>query len=376
MGNFIEFWDSLGYNGYFFIAVVVLFLGHVVYSIYRSVVVLSKPKIVSEFREQGVSVIITSNNRADSLKENLESFLNQDYPNFEVIVVDECSEDDTQDVLAGFQQRYPNLRTTRIFPDTKFHCTKKLAINIGVLAATHDILLFSEINCTPASPNWVRTMQSYFDSNTAVVIGYTNYLVGSAKVCMRRYFRFCRFLKMLLLVKSGTNVLGDGSNMAYRKRYYIEKRGFSRNSQIYMGYDSEMVKELSEKGGVRVVKDQGAYMWINDNRKKTWTEDISYYYANKRDWSLYTCFKADLDTGIKYLFYILSFYLYFSGVFPNYLIMLVVLTFLIDIITVNVYLKHLYQTKLFLTSFIVNIIGFIYRWYYIVYSIFTSKKWR
>lgn len=75
----------------------------------------------------------------------------QAYDKFEVIVVDECSEDDTQDVLAEIQKDYPQLRSTRIFPDTKFRFTKKLAINIGVLAAKYDILLFSEINCRPAT---------------------------------------------------------------------------------------------------------------------------------------------------------------------------------------------------------------------------------
>ena len=62
----------------------------------------------------------------------------QAYDNFEVIVVDECSEDDTQDVLTEIQKDYPQLRCTRIFPDTKFRFTKKLAINIGVLAAKHE----------------------------------------------------------------------------------------------------------------------------------------------------------------------------------------------------------------------------------------------
>lgn len=79
------------------------------------------------------------------MKENLCFFLEQDYPDFEVIVVDECSEDNTQEVLAEMQQKYPHLRTTRIFPETKFRSTKKIAINIGILAARHDILLFLKL---------------------------------------------------------------------------------------------------------------------------------------------------------------------------------------------------------------------------------------
>ncbi|RHV90014.1 glycosyl transferase family 2, partial [Odoribacter sp. OF09-27XD] len=48
----------------------------------------------------------------------------------------------------------------------------------------------------------------------------------------------------------------------------------------------------------------------------------------------------------------------------------------IDFITINIYLKHLKQKKLFLISLFVSSVGFLYRWYYNIYSIFTSKKWR
>lgn len=376
MGNFAEFWDSLGVFSYLLVAVLVLFCIHLIFVIYRSVVFLAKREPAPQKTPEGVSVIITSNNKADYLKENLEAFLTQDYPEFEVIVVDECSEDSTQDVLAEFQKKYSNLRITRIFPDTKFHCTKKLAINIGVLAASYDILLFSEINCTPQSKNWIGTMQSRFDQNTAVVIGFTNYAFHNEKISFRRFFRFSRFLKMVMMVRSKAFVLGDGCNMAYRKKYYIEKRGFSKNSQIYMGYDYDMVKSLSEKGKVKVIQDADAFIQINDIRKKTWTEDFSYYYATKREWAPWTICLSDFDAVVKFLFYILAICLIFSGILHKYIFIFVLLAFLMDIVTINVYLRHLYQKKLFLTSLTVSTVGFLYRWYYNVYSIFTSKKWR
>ena len=376
MMSFGEFWAGLGYNRYFLIGVAVLFACHLIYVIYRSVVVLSKRNAPSSSREQGVSVIITSNNKAQFLKKNLEAFLTQDYNNYEVIVVDECSEDETQDFLADMQQKYPHLRTTRIFPDTKFRNTKKIAINIGILAARYDVLLFSEIACVPATKNWVKTMQSYFDQNTAVVLGFANYKAG--KECSRiyRYFRFLRFLRTMLLIKGGMYVIGDGYNMAYRKSYYMEKRGFSKNSQIYLGYDSEMVKELSKKGEVKVVKDVEARVVIEDCRKKFCQEDCMYYYAVKRTWPLGVQLRVSVDFIVLFLLYAISGYLLLTGVLHKYIAMLILLTFLMDFIVINVYLKHLTQKKLFLTSFTVNTLGFIFQWYYNFYSIFTAKKWR
>lgn len=376
MENLIGFWGSLGPGRYVLLLCVILFIIHLINVIYRTVAVCRKEKPVVKEELPGVSVVITANNKADALRKNLSYFLEQHYPVFEVIVVDECSEDETQDVLSDLQQQYPNLRTTRIFPDTKFRNTKKLAINIGILAARYDVILFSEINCRPLSGQWVESIASYFSPDTAVVLGYANYRDGKEKISFRRMFRFLRYLKMYMLVKGGKYVLGDGCNMAYRKNLYLRRKVFSKNSQSYAGYDNEIVKALSEIGKIRVAKKNTTFVEINDDRKKTCMEDFTYYYFNKRRWSLPIKLKADADTFLRFAFYVLSFYLIYVKILQFYIIAGVFLTFLIDFIVINVYLKHLGQKKLFLTSFIVSSIGFLYRWYYNVNSIFTNKKWR
>ena len=132
MNNFIEFWENLGENKYLFLFAGVFFLYHLVSVLYKCLLICSKEKKIPQEEKEGVSVIITSNNRAEELRKNLPYFLNQEDTNFEVIVVDECSEDETQEVLTEMQKKYSQLRTTRIFPETKFRSTKKLAINIGI----------------------------------------------------------------------------------------------------------------------------------------------------------------------------------------------------------------------------------------------------
>lgn len=376
MNNWFSYWENLGDYRYMVGLFVLLFIFHLIYVIYQSIIICRKEKGMMSGEPEGVSVVLTANNKADCLRENLEYFLKQDYPSYEVIVVDECSEDETQDVLAEMQQKFPHLRTTRIFPDTKFRNTKKLAINIGILAAHYDIVLFSEMNCRPASEHWISTMQSYFTPDTAVVIGYANYVTGKEKVSVRRLFRFMRFLKNILLIRQKCFVLGDGFNMGYRKKFYLARKVFSKNSQSYFGYDNEIVKMLSSLGKVRIAKNMQASVIINDLRKKTWKEDFTYYYFNKRKWSLSALCKADVNTHLRMLFYVLGYLLIFTKVLCNFTLICVSLTFLIDFIVINAYLRHLEQRKLFLTSFIISSIGFLYRWYYNVYSIFTNKKWR
>ncbi|MCX4290916.1 MAG: glycosyltransferase [Odoribacter sp.] len=376
MDRFIGFWESLGYNGYLLLVCAGLFLFRLINIIYCTVLVCRKEKSFSKNGKTGVSLIITANNKAEELKENLDYFLSQDYAPYEVIVVDECSEDDTQDVLVEMQQKHPALRTTRIFPDTKFRSTKKLAINIGILAARYDIVLFAEINSRPLSGSWVKAMASYFTPDTAVVLGYANYAAEKEKINFHRMYRFLRYLKMLLLVKGKSYVLGDGYNMAYRKSLYLTSKVFSRNSQSYAGYDNEIVRALSKAGKVKVAKNKNTFIEIKDSRKKTRSEDFTYYCFNRRRWELPVKLRANADNFLRMVFYILSFYLINVKILQNYMVIGVLLTFLMDFVTLNIYLKHLKQKKLFLTSFIISSIGFLYRWYYNVNSIFTNKKWR
>lgn len=376
MNDFVEFWGSLGYNKFFLVLMILTFAGHIIFLIYRGVILMSGKKQNPHGREEGVSVIITCSNKAELIRKNLEAFLTQDYPEYEVVLVDECSEDETQDILSELQQKYPHLKTTRIFPDTKFRRTKKIAINIGVLAAQYDILLFSEIDCIPDSKNWIRVMQSYFDDNTAVILGYATYTPANTPLDIRKYFRFLWFWKMSVLVKNGINLIGNGYNMGYRKKYYLEKRGYTGNTQEYIGYDTEMVQVLSQKGSVKVVKDADARITIGENSKKVWEDDYSYYYATKRRWPVGVYLITNIDFTLEFLFYILSFYFLISVVWYKYIVIPVILTFLIDFIVINLCLRHLGQRKLFLTSLTVNTFGFVYKWYYSIYSIFTSKKWK
>ena len=376
MNSFVEFWNGLGGDKFLFILWISFFICHIILLLYRGSVLWSKKTSVKKEAEEGVSVIITCSNKAELLKQNLEAFLNQDYPRYEIIVVDECSEDETQELLSDFQKKYPHLKTSRIFPDTKFRRTKKIAINIGVLAAQYDVLLFSEINCRPESEHWIQSMQEAFEENTAVVLGYSNYSTAKANQGIRRYFRFLWFWKNMVLVRNGMNVTGNGYNMGYRKKYYLEKRGFSGNTQEYIGFDSDMVKALSPKGTVKVVKTKESRILIEEDSQKAWQDDYSYHYAGKRRWPWPVRLWSSADFIVEFCFYILAFYFILWLLLYKYTAILVILTFLIDLIVINIGLRHLGQRKLFITSLTVNTFGFIYKWYYCMYSIFTSKKWR
>lgn len=376
MNSFAEFCEGAGTGAYPLILPVSLFLCHIVLLLYRGSVMWSAGKFPCKNRREGVSVILTCANDGELLRKNLEAFLNQDYPDYEVIVVDDCSEDNTQDVLSDLQKRYAHLKTTRIFPGTKFRSTKKLAINIGVLAARNDILLFSEIGCRPGSRYWVREMESAFDDNTAVVVGCAVYPGDENIPGIRRYFRFLWFWKTMFLVRCGICVQGNGYNMGYRKKHYLEKRGFTGNTQEYIGFDSQMVKVLSQKGEVRVVGQKEARMQIVDESRKAWMDDCSYHYTGGRGWPWRAKLSGSADFIVEGGLYLSAFYSALSAQLWGCAVVIVILTFVMDMVVTNICLKQSGQKGLFMTSLCANIFGFAYKWYYYVYSMISGRKWR
>ncbi len=74
-----------------------------------------------------VSIVICAKNEAKNLEKYLPRILEQNYSEYEVVVVNDCSEDETEEVLKRYSLMYPRLRSTIIKEDEKFTHGKKLA---------------------------------------------------------------------------------------------------------------------------------------------------------------------------------------------------------------------------------------------------------
>ena len=77
-----------------------------------------------------------------TLKKHLPALLNHDYPEYEIVVVNDGSTDESDEVLKTFKNEYDHLYHTYIPEDVKYLSRKKLALTVGIKAAKHDILLF------------------------------------------------------------------------------------------------------------------------------------------------------------------------------------------------------------------------------------------
>lgn len=189
-----------------------------------------------------VSVIICARNEAANLERFLPAVLEQDYPSFEVIVVNDCSEDDSFDVLGGLLAKYSTLRVSSVSKDPKFTHNKKLAQFIGIKAALYDILLFTDADCMPESDKWLAGMVSNYSKGIEFVLGYGGYL--RTKGLLNRYLRYdCMFIasQYLGMAIRGIPYMGVGRNLSYLKAVFFRNRGFGIHNHLQSGDDDLFV---------------------------------------------------------------------------------------------------------------------------------------
>jgi poly-beta-1,6-N-acetyl-D-glucosamine synthase len=203
--------------------------------------------------KEPVSVIICARNEAENLRNFLPSVLKQDYPSYEVIVVNDCSEDSSYDVLGQLLIQFPHLRVSSINKDPKFTHNKKFAQFIGIKAAMNEILIFTDADCEPVSDKWLLYMTSNFDNNTDIVLGYGGYLTRAG--LLNKYIRYdSMFIAMQYIGMSikGIPYMGVGRNLAYRRSLFFRNKGFGTHNHVISGDDDLFVNSVASKANTNV----------------------------------------------------------------------------------------------------------------------------
>lgn len=236
-----------------------------------------------------VSIIVCAHDEEANLKTLVPLLLQQDYPDFEVVIVNDRSNDATYDWLLEETKRESRLRMVQVEETPSTMNAKKYALTLGIKAAKHEWLLLTDADCRPMEPSWIKTMSQAFTTETIFVLGYSPYTKSEGM--LNRFIRFETLLtgiQYIAFALMGNPYMGVGRNLAYRKSFFLNVKGFNTLLPITGGDDDLFVNRHSKAENTQVVIGKGAIVesapqttWKNFWNQKLRHLSVGKYYRFK-----------------------------------------------------------------------------------------------
>ncbi len=236
-----------------------------------------------------VSVIICAHNEKENLQALLPMLYSQLYKNFQIVIVDDASSDGTIDFLREEEKNHPNLKVVWIKYRPKHVQSKKFALTMGIKAAQHEKLVLTDADCRPDSDYWLTGMASKLENEVEFVLGYSPYQMD--KGLLNHFIRFETLHTGFLYISAalaGHPYMGVGRNLAYRKSYFLKKKGFYRIHHLVGGDDDLFVNRHACGSNTKVSIHKNTLMhsipkknWQAFYRQKVRHLGIGKYYKRK-----------------------------------------------------------------------------------------------
>lgn len=275
-----------------------------------------KEKKIIETEQKPVSIIICARDQAVNLKKNLPAFFEQDYSKFQVVVVNDASSDDTENILIHFEKDHPNFYHTFVPQGIQSVSAKKIAMTIGIKAAKYDQLIFTEAYCIPQSNHWLSSMARHFDEHCGIVLGFSTYIgmKGLLKQLVS-YDTLFMALQFMGFSEAGKPYMGIGRNLAYCKQLFFDNRGFASHLCLKSGDDDLFIGEIANRTNTQIeISPESKVLTKVHNVWRHWKDQKVNQLTNTYYYKSGTKFRIKLEEISRVLFYGLFLTLLIVGV--------------------------------------------------------------
>lgn len=193
-----------------------------------------------------ISLIIAARDEEENLKENLDLWLGQNHNSFEVIVVNDCSYDNTEYLLNEYQRKSQHLQIVSLEETKIFKGGKKHALFMAIKGAQFKRLLFTDADCKPGSKDWLALMNAQFTDQKEIVLGMgvykkekglLNYLIRMDTIQIA--------IQYLGTAARGIPYMGVGRNLAYKEQLFFEVGGFKKHIDLKWGDDDLFINQIA-----------------------------------------------------------------------------------------------------------------------------------
>lgn len=263
--------------GFAFCFLAVIVLVNLAYYLYFSKAAYIEQKSFKP-NHNPVSVIVCSKNEAENLMELVPQLLSQDHPNFEIILINDASTDDTRDVIEDFVAQHHHVHMVDVVNNETFWANKKYALTLGIKKAKNDHLVFIDADCRPASNKWLQLMSQPIEGNTSIVLGYGGYekVEKSVLNAVIRFETVLTAIQYLGYALRGNAYMGVGRNLAYTSKQFYDVSGFMSHMRIMGGDDDLFVNEAATNKNTAVRLETDSF--TSSKPKTTW----SHWFTQKK----------------------------------------------------------------------------------------------
>ena len=262
-----------------------------------------RPKLDEEL--EPVSIVLCARDAYEYLTELIPALLNQDYPNFEIVVVNDCSDDETEGYLKDLECREPRIKPVQLKQHLNFFNGKKFPLSMGIKSAQNDLIVLTECNCMPNNDQWLRSVVNKYNSHTEIVIGYSPFV--QKKSILNRIMRFDALQNGLLYLSAALGrhpYMGFGSNLSYRKELFYRNKGFISHYTTSVGDDDLFISQVANKKNTEVLIDpENAILTAPTSNFRLWMRQKSSRYSTISKYNTGARLYLSLFYASQFLFY-------------------------------------------------------------------------
>lgn len=256
--DFLDYqFNTVGF--YFAIILGIIILFQILYYliVYGRVAFFKENKLTTDEKQKytpSVSVVMCVKDDAYNLEKKLPIILEQEYPNFEVVVVNDASKDETEYVLRVLQEIYPNLNVVNLYNNVNGFLGKKYPLSLGIKSAKNEIILLTESDTMPLNYNWITTMVKGFKQKKDIVLGFTNFEQKPTFLnTLMHYENLTSAMNYLGNAILNNPYMGQGRNMAYKREFFFETGGFISQYNISVGDDDLFINKNANSKNTSVI---------------------------------------------------------------------------------------------------------------------------
>jgi glycosyltransferase involved in cell wall biosynthesis len=281
-----------------------------------------------------ISVIVCAKNEVINLKKLVPLLLEQHYNHYELVLINDASNDETLRVMKKFKENDSRITVVNVQNNEAFWGNKKYALTLGIKAATHEQLLFTDADCIPASKNWIKEMSVLFSESKSIVIGYGAYQSKKHSFVnlLVRFETLLSAIQYFSYAKLKAPYMAVGRNLAYTKSEFFRVNGFINHMQIRSGDDDLFIRDAATSSNTTIALAPNSFTfseaptslkkWFRQKRRHVTTAShykykhqffLGLFYSSKLLFFLLAPFvlayKLDIITGSLAVSYVVFTYL-------------------------------------------------------------------